>query len=120
MCAAALLIGSAAAHAQLPGAVLTHAKLSAATGLPAPPAAGSWFGRSVSPVGDLDGNGTLELAVGAVKDGTGGTERGAVWILFTDVDGSVTHQVRIADATGGFTGGAERRRSVRFRPGRRR
>ena len=35
------------------------------------------FGTSVARVGDLNGDGITELAVGAVKDGDGGKERGA-------------------------------------------
>ena len=36
------------------------------------------FGFSVASVGDLDGDGVGDLAVGAVRDGDGGLKRGAV------------------------------------------
>ena len=38
---------------------------------------GDFFGSSLSALGDLDGDGALELAVGA----DGGSDSGAVWIL---------------------------------------
>ena len=40
------------------------------------------FGVSVSSLGDLDGDGVTDLAVGATGDDDGGTNRGAVWVLF--------------------------------------
>jgi hypothetical protein len=42
----------------------------------------TYFGRGLAPLGDLDGDGTTELAVGAAADSDAGPERGAVWILF--------------------------------------
>ena len=41
-----------------------------------------FFGISVANIGDLDGNGVNDLAVGANLDDDGGSDRGAVWILF--------------------------------------
>jgi len=43
----------------------------------------------VTSLGDLDGDGVGDLAVGALGDDDGGSERGAVWILFLDGDGQV-------------------------------
>ncbi|MBI4470513.1 MAG: FG-GAP repeat protein [Acidobacteria bacterium] len=40
------------------------------------------FGITVAAVGDLDGDGVTDLAVGAPQDGDGGSNRGAVWLLF--------------------------------------
>ena len=62
------------------------------------------FGRSLACLGDLDGDGVPDLAVGAPTDSTGGTRRGAVWILFLRDDGRVKRAQKIASATGGFTG----------------
>jgi hypothetical protein len=42
------------------------------------------FGYSVASMVDLNGGGVPELVVGAWQDGDGGTNRGAVWILFFD------------------------------------
>ncbi|MEZ5330974.1 MAG: FG-GAP-like repeat-containing protein [Thermoanaerobaculia bacterium] len=63
-----------------------------------------WFGRAITRLGDLDGNGTDDLAVGASQDDDGGLGRGAVWILFLQPDGSVLDTQKISDTEGGFTG----------------
>jgi hypothetical protein len=62
------------------------------------------FGYSVDVVGDLDGDGCVELAVGAFGDDDGGNDRGAVWILFLQDDGTVQSHQKISDTAGGFTG----------------
>jgi len=43
---------------------------------------GDRFGSAVCSLGDLDGDGVEDLAVGAPGDDGGGSDRGAVWILF--------------------------------------
>jgi hypothetical protein len=65
---------------------------------------GDHFGNAVTGLGDLDGDGVNDLAVGADLSDTGGTDRGAVWILFMDSDGKVKTQQKIADGSGGFKG----------------
>ncbi len=62
------------------------------------------FGRSVAGLGDLDGDGVEDIAVGAHLDDDGGSGRGAVWILFLQADGSVARQVKLSDLQGGFGG----------------
>ena len=62
------------------------------------------FGRSVSSMGDVDGDGTVDLAVGATGDDDGGEDRGAVWVLFLAPDGTVESHQKISAAAGGFTG----------------
>ncbi len=47
------------------------------------------FGNAVTSLGDLDGDGVVDLAVGAENDDEGGPNRGAVHILFLNSDGSV-------------------------------
>src|SRR5262245_32521620 len=62
------------------------------------------FGRAITSLGDLDSDGVIDLAVGAPTDSTGGSRRGAVWILFLNRDGTVKRHVKIASGMGGFTG----------------
>ena len=52
------------------------------------PTAMSSAARSAS-LGDLDGDGVTDLAVGAYQDDTGGTGRGAVHVLFLNANGTV-------------------------------
>jgi hypothetical protein len=66
--------------------------------------AGDQFGSAVTSLGDLEGDGVTDLAVGAPYADVGGTDRGAVWILFMNSDGRVDTQQRIADGSGGFNG----------------
>ena len=62
------------------------------------------FGSALAGTSDLDGNGTLDLAVGVPGNDNGGPDRGGVWILFLDAEGKVQEQQKIADDTGGFKG----------------
>jgi len=63
-----------------------------------------YFGSSVDTMGDLDGNGVNDLAVGARGDDDGGTDRGAVWILFMNSNGTVSAEQKISDTGGKFDG----------------
>ncbi|MGD2073669.1 MAG: integrin alpha [Gammaproteobacteria bacterium] len=58
------------------------------------------FGSAVTSLGDLNGDGIPELAVGAPDDSDGGTGKGAVWILFMNNDGSVQSVQKISDEEG--------------------
>jgi hypothetical protein len=64
-------------------------------------AAGDYFGHSVASVGDLDGDGVSDLAVGASKDDTDGYISGAVYVLFMNTDGTVKASQKIASGIGG-------------------
>jgi len=60
------------------------------------------FGHTVTNIDDLDGDGIQDLAVGAFLDDDGGTDRGAVYILFMNNDGTVKSHQKISDTEGGF------------------
>ena len=60
------------------------------------------FGSSLAALGDLNGGGVTDLAVGATNDG--GSGRGAVWVLFLHSNGTVKAHQKITDGYGGFTG----------------
>ena len=62
---------------------------------------GDRFGRSVSSLGDLDGDGVSDLAVGARGDDTGGSGRGAVHVLLMNSDGTAKSSQKIAHDVGG-------------------
>jgi len=87
------------------GTVLSHQKISDVyggfTGLVD---VNDYFGISVTSLGDLDADGVEDIAVGARKDDDGGPDRGAVWILFLNDDGTVKAHQKISDTQGGFTG----------------
>ena len=92
------------------GTVKSHQKISATQGgFNGTLDAGDFFGSSVASLDDLDRDGVTDLAVGAYFDDDGGPtgtvdERGAVWVLFLNADGTVKSQQKISDTEGGFTG----------------
>jgi|TARA_R100000479_G_scaffold85403_1_gene41505 hypothetical protein len=63
-----------------------------------------WLGYSVESIGDLNGDGTEDVAVGALKDDDGGFNKGALYILFLNKDGTVNSHQKISDTEGGFEG----------------
>ena len=65
---------------------------------------GDAFGYSITPISDLDGNGVIDLAVGAEADGIPGQEYGAIWILLLNEDGTVKNSRKITSSVSGFTG----------------
>ncbi|HEX6885615.1 MAG TPA: VCBS repeat-containing protein [Planctomycetota bacterium] len=62
------------------------------------------FGVSLAGLGDLDGDGLPDLAVGAHLDDDGAGEAGALWILFLQADGDARAAQKISATTGGFGG----------------
>ena len=65
------------------------------------------FGASLAPLGDIDGDGLIELAVGAPGDDDGASSAGAVYVLSLDVDGTVDSFQKISALSGGFSGGLD-------------
>jgi len=66
---------------------------------------GDRFGRAVTSLGDLDGDGIDDLAVCAKRDDDGGTDTGSVYILFLNQDGTVKSDTKISNGNGGLPAG---------------
>ena len=62
------------------------------------------FGRAVTNLGDFDGDGVTDIAVGAYHDDDGGYNTGAVYILFLNSDGTVKSSQKISSVEGNFKG----------------
>jgi hypothetical protein len=60
------------------------------------------FGSAVAAIGDVNGDGVMDLAVGAPNSDDGFNNAGAVWILFMKVDGKVASQQKISNDAGGL------------------
>lgn len=87
------------------GTVASEQKISALSGgFTGPLAAADRFGSGIAALGDLNGDGVEDIAVGASGDDTGGSSGGAVYILFMNTDGTVASEQKIAHGTGGFSG----------------
>jgi len=63
-------------------------------------ATGDRFGVSVASLGDLNGDGVTDLAVGAIGDNGGGSDRGAVHVLMMNAAGAANSSVKLADWPG--------------------
>ena len=61
------------------------------------------FSREHDVIGDLNGDGVLDIAVGARSDDDGATDAGAVYILFMNNNGTVKFNQKISMLEGGFT-----------------
>lgn len=62
------------------------------------------FGSAIANIGDLEGDGVIDLAVGEPFDDDGGTDRGAIWVLFMDDNGQVDVEQKISSSDGNFSG----------------
>lgn len=64
---------------------------------------GDRFSRDHDVAGDVNGDGVVDLVVGARSDDDGQTDAGAVYILFMNSDGTVQSNQKISMLEGGFT-----------------
>ena len=63
-----------------------------------------YFGKSVCPIWDLDGDGWNDMVVGATGDDDGGTDIGAVYVIFTNYEFKAKSFQKISSTLGSFTG----------------
>jgi hypothetical protein len=85
------------------GGVKSTAKSSSTSGGLGGVADGDAFGASLASLGDVDGDGVTDLAVGATGDDTGGNALGAVHILYLNANGTVKGSTKIAHGSGGLS-----------------
>jgi len=64
---------------------------------------GDRFSRDHDQAGDINGDGIIDLIIGARSDDDGATDAGAVYILFMNNDGTVQSNQKISMLEGGFT-----------------
>jgi len=84
------------------GAIKAKQKISSTVGGLGALANGDHFGSSVVGIGDLDGDGVPDAVVGAAEDNTGGTDRGAIYVLLLNGNGTIKSKQKIAHGSGGF------------------
>ena len=96
---------SITAPAEIPVSVLSQQKISNNLSGLAPNTLKpvDYFGSSVASLGDLDGDGVTDLAVGAYLDENGDSAEGAVYVLLLNADGTVKSQQKISDGLGGLS-----------------
>ncbi|MEW6073618.1 MAG: PKD domain-containing protein, partial [Planctomycetota bacterium] len=84
------------------GTVREHVKYSNRTGFLPFLQSGDFLGKCVSALGDLDGDGVLDVVLGAPGDDDRAIDQGAVYILFLNPDGTVKSYQKISGLEGGF------------------
>ena len=62
---------------------------------------GDQFGHSTALLGDINGDGIQDIAVGARFDDAGGSNRGAVHVLLMNTNGTAGSTVKITHNTNG-------------------
>lgn len=87
------------------GTVKSHQKIANGTGgFPNILDSDDIFGNDVSEIGDINGDGLTDILVGAPYDDDGGTDRGAVYIICLNSNGTVKTYQKISSSVGGLTG----------------
>ena len=97
------LVATAAAAQSAVGSVLGEVKIdSDSTALQDVLDSGSTFCGALADIGDLDGNGVSDLAIGAERDNDGGVWHGAVWLALMNTDGTIGELRKISATSGGL------------------
>ncbi len=67
-------------------------------------AGGDMFARSIANLGDFDGDGIVDLAIGSIGIDGPHFNQGGLWLVFPNADGGVKQARKITQGVGGFTG----------------
>jgi hypothetical protein len=87
------------------GTVQAHQKISETAGGFTPPLQNySAFGETIVGMGDLDGDGVPDIAVGADYHDDGAKDTGALWLLYLNRNGTVKSHQQIGSMTPEFAG----------------
>ena len=60
---------------------------------------GDYFGSSIANIGDLNGDGVTDIAVGSSLDDGSGNNIGAIHIMFMNSNGTISHTIEIDNTT---------------------
>lgn len=81
------------------GTYHSYQRLEAASGFPVEE--DDRFGEAVTPIGDVDGDGVTDIAVGSIRDDDGGDNNGSVYIVLLNRDGTPKSYSLITNGIGG-------------------
>jgi hypothetical protein len=101
----ALLAATAASQSAQVGTVAEKTRIfPGSAGFVGPLDDDEYFGNELANLGDVNGDGVPDLAVGVPYDSEGAQFAGAVWVLFLASDGTVVGEQKISALQGGFGG----------------
>jgi hypothetical protein len=88
------------------GQLALHRRFASGSGIALAP--GAMFARGIANLGDLDGDGVTDIAIGSVGDDDGAEDAGAVWIALLNADRSVRASRKISELSGGLVADLQR------------